>query len=273
MNNIIVVPVVPGENGNTNHSPLKEKRISPALRWCFTYNNYPLDYKISLVPRFQELCKKYIIGEEKGESGTPHLQGAIWLKAKARPTSLNLPKQIHWEPMRNEEASYTYCKKDDIFIEYGFPAPIKTLSILRPWQADAERLIIDNEPDGRSLYWFYDNKGGAGKSAFCKYMYIKHNALIIQGGKLADIINIIFNSNMDKIKCLIIDIPRNTGNKISYNAIECILNGMITNTKYETGIKVFNPPHVIVFSNEEPELFKLSLDRWIVKNIEGSVPS
>jgi hypothetical protein len=56
-------------------------------------------------------------------------------------------------------------------------------------------------------------------------------------------------------------------NKVSYSSIECIKNGMITNTKYETGFKVFNPPHVVVFSNFPPDEEKLSADRWNIKEI------
>ena len=95
-------------------------------------------------------------------------------------------------------------------------------------------------------------------------MYVKHGVITIQGGKLADIINIIFNLNMDNVKAIMIDIPRNHKNHVSYSAIECILNGMITNTKFETGVKVFNPPHLVVFSNFYPEKGEdiLSDDRW-----------
>jgi len=92
--------------------------------------------------------------------------------------------------------------------------------------------------------------------------------LVIQGGKMADIMNIIFNTNMDKINNMFIDIPRNNGNKVSYNSIECILNGMITNTKYETGTKVFNPPNIFVFSNFMPDTSSLSKDRWKIYTIK-----
>jgi len=98
-------------------------------------------------------------------------------------------------------------------------------------------------------------------------MYVKHKAITIQGGKLADIMNIVFNLNMDECRMLLIDIPRNNLNHVSYSAIECILNGMITNTKYETGVKVFNPPHVVCLSNFDPDLDKLSEDRWNVIEI------
>jgi len=253
------------EIGNT-----KQSRVNQLTKWCFTFNNYSKDDIEVLERRFRNITKKYVFQEEKGKCGTIHLQGAIWLKKKMRFSEFDLDKKIHWEPMRNEKASEDYCKKSDTnnggVYTFGFPKQIKIIEKLHAWQLELETLF-HTEPDGRSIYWYWENKGGVGKSSFCKYMYVKHKAITIQGGKLADIMNIIFNIDMDETKMLIIDVPRNNGNNISYSAVECILNGMITNTKYETGIKVFNPPHVVVLCNYEPDLTKLSEDRWKIKEI------
>lgn len=255
------------EIGNT-----KQSRINQLTKWCFTFNNYSNDDISDLETTFKKICKKYVFQEEIGKCGTPHLQGSIWLLKKQRWTEFNLSKKIHWEPMRNEEASLRYCQKSDTAkpnsspYTFGFPKPIKIIEKLYPWQLEIETLY-KSEPDGRSVYWYWENTGGVGKSSFCKYMYVKHQAITIQGGKLADIMNIIFNLNMDEVKMLLIDIPRNNGNNISYSAVECILNGMITNTKFETGVKVFNPPHIVCLSNFEPDISKLSQDRWKIKEI------
>jgi hypothetical protein len=43
---------------------------------------------------------------------------------------------------------------------------------------------------------------------------------------------------------------------------------MICNTKYETGVKVFNSPHIFVFANFPPDKpDELSNDRWIIKEL------
>lgn len=264
------VPNVPGGKGNTNNLP--PRKCGPALKWVFTWNNYHALAPQDCEALFQKKCKKYIFQKETGANGTKHLQGAVWLLKKCRGTEIGLPTVVHWEQMKDEEGSINYCQKKETRDEgtepyiWGFPKPLKVISELRPWQLEVEK-IATSEPDGRTVYWFYDYKGGLGKSAFCKYMYVKHNTLVIQGGKLADIMNIIFNTDMDNVNCVIIDIPRNTGNRVSYNSIECILNGMITNTKFETGVKVFNPPVVCVFANEEPDKSCLSEDRWVIKDL------
>lgn len=250
------------------------KKSNQLKNWFFTFNNYnETDIEI-LKEKFNELCESYCFQQEIGENGTPHLQGIITLYKRARWSEFNLPKEIHWEKPMDVKDCYKYCSKletrklgtSPITKNYTIPKELKCITILRPWQEKILNLT-KGEPDGRSIYWFWENKGGVGKSSFCKYMVIKHNVLCIQGGKLADIMNIIFNTNMDEVNTVIIDIPRNNGNKVSYNSIECILNGMITNTKFETGVKLFNPPHVIVFSNQAPETEKLSEDRWVISEI------
>lgn len=258
-----------GDSGKGNISP----RINQLTKWCLTWNNYDTTKFGDLETFLKTFCWKYMIQSEVGESGTPHLQGCIWLKKAMRWSEFGLPKQICWSKMISEKGSMEYCQKtsaDGWDGKYrwslGIPKPIKIIETLNDWQNEAE-IVCLKEPDGRSVYWWYDTIGGLGKSAFCKYMVVKHNAVVIQGGKLADIMNIIFNTNMDDVNCVIIDIPRCNKNAVSYASIECILNGMITNTKYETGRKIFNPPNIMVFSNFEPDREQLSEDRWHIRNL------
>lgn len=265
-----------GIYGNTNNKSHVKSQDIQTKHYCFTLNRY-IEQDIITIKNLD--CNKYVFQEEIGEEGTRHLQGYIEFTKKKRFSELKkINNRIHWEKCKNIEASIKYCQKletrngnvyfkniEDINIsdedKYGL---IKELKI---WQQDIVTLI-KTEPDGRTINWFYDNKGGKGKSALCKYLYIKHDCLVIQGGKLQDIMNIIFNANMNKYKTVIIDIPRCNGSKVSYSAIECILNGMITNTKYETGTKIFKPPHVIVFSNDMPNKLKLSEDRWKITDLD-----
>lgn len=75
---------------------------------------------------------------------------------------------------------------------------------------------------------------------------------------------------MDKCKIVIFDLPRCTLNRVNYAAIEDLKNGHIVNFKYETGSKIFNPPHVIIFANEPPEdLRLLSNDRWVIEKLKS----
>jgi hypothetical protein len=254
------------KSGNTS-------RISPAKNWCFTFNNYNICIVESMVPRFQELCEKFCMQEEVGENGTPHIQGVITLKKKARPLELGFDKSIHWEVSRKVKESFEYCCKSDTrngkiwTHNYLVPREIKIIKNLYKWQEELEDIVKNSEPDDRSVIWRWEPNGNVGKSAFCKYMFVKYKTLVIRGGSCKDISNMIMNTDMEQCRSVIIDIPRSNGNNVSFKAIECIKDGFITNTKYETGTKAFNPPHLIVFSNFMPECKDLSFDRWDIKMI------
>jgi len=253
--------VVPEEDGNKDSS---SSSINPLYKYDFVLNNYTIEECAKIKEILSKICKKWIIGYEIGESGTPHLQGYIHLLKKERKSTLNrkLGNRMSIRACRNEPALMDYCKKDGNYETFGFPKPIKVIENLFPWQKDILDIFM-TEPDDRTIYWFWDTKGNIGKSAFVKYMVIKHNVLFCNGGKHSDLINLVFNANMEDCKCIIWDLPRSTKGKVSYATLECVKNGMVCNTKYETGVKCFNAPHVFVFANYPPDdTSELSEDRW-----------
>lgn len=265
---------VEGGKGNSETFP-NRKREPEKKTYCFTLHDYTENMCQTIIKSAELYKYIYVFGKEIcPDTKRPHLQGFIEWATKTSFTAIKKKLKIdtmHFIPAKgNKESNITYCTKDGDYYS-NIPSlkkakPIKLIENLREWQQNVVDYTM-NEPDGRHLLWIVDIVGGKGKSTFSKYMFIKHKCLVIQGGKLQDIMNIIFNTDMDEINTVIIDIPRVNKNKVSYASIECILNGMITNTKYETGVKVFNPPHVIVFSNFYPDEETLSADRWIIKEI------
>lgn len=253
--------------GNTGPNPVQLPRRK---YYTFTLFNYDDEVKIELNRQLVTLCDKYQYGEEIcPTTGRPHLQGFVNLKKPRRITELkrvvNQPKFIPCSG--NEEHNLRYTSKDGIVTRYGFPAPIEIITVLRPWQAEVEKLCF-TKPDDRTVFWYWEPVGKVGKSAFIKYMAVKHRAIVCQGGKHSDIINLIFNTDMDKSNIVLFDIPRAHRGNISYSALECIKTGMVCNTKYETGFKVFNPPHIIVFANFPPECPEnLSEDKWMITEL------
>lgn len=265
------------EDGNTGppESNKNNKKQCVQLKsWFFTWNNYPENYLEILEPVFNVLCKRYKFQQEIGESGTPHLQGNIELKKKQRWNEFKLPNEIHWEKTRNIEAAFTYCGKDasragqthSMGIKTP-PAPLELIETLSPWMVDAIE-IIKSKPDKRAFYWYYDKDGGASKSDFCKWAHVHLNTEKLEYGKAGDLYNIVLNTDMDKCRCLFLDISRDNGNKVCWKAMENIKNGYITSMKYEGGTKLFNPPHIIIFSNFLPDTRALSKDRWRIIDLE-----
>ena len=260
-----VVPTVPEGDGNNDTSP------SAKYKYDFVINNWSQLEFNDLCQTLDKIAKKAIIGSEVGEKGTPHLQGYISLLKKERIATLRVRpglQRASFRKCRNEEALIEYCQKDGVVLyRKGFPLPIRVITELYPWQKEIEDLYL-TEPDNRSIHWYWEPDGNVGKSAFVKYMIVKYKALYCDGGKKSDLINLVFNSNMDECKCVIWDLPRGTKGNISYATLECVKNGMVCNTKYETGTKVFNPPHIFVFANFPPDdVSQLSSDRWKIRRI------
>lgn len=122
--------------------------------------------------------------------------------------------------------------------------------------------LVRGEPNPRQFTWFYDEKGGAGKTYCTRYLAHAHGAFFTRGGKTADVAH---DYNHERI--VIFDIPRNKGNYINYDIMEQMLDGLISSNKYESCRKMFAVPHVIVFANVLPDREAMSKDRYNVWNV------
>ena len=86
--------------------------------YVFTINNYT-EADQDAVDKLA--CRYLIVGEEVGESGTPHLQGAVCFKnaRSMKSVSKDLPR-AHLEVMRgNWKENIAYCSKQGKFTERG----------------------------------------------------------------------------------------------------------------------------------------------------------
>lgn len=226
---------------------------------------------------FRPLCDKYVFGEEYGNSkSTPHVEGYLIFKKKTEFQAIqklfkfsDLQKSLK----KNADAGIEYCLKEGNEIRsFGLPVPLKKLKCegnLFLWQQTIVD-IVNDEPDDRSIYWFYESKGGSGKTTFCKYLVRFHNAIVL-GGKSADMKNGIIEFKKDKgetPKLIVCNIPKSFDSSyLSYTGLEEVKDMLFYSGKYEGGMVDGNPPHLIVFSNRLPELNKMSEDRWKIYNI------
>lgn len=130
--------------------------------------------------------------------------------------------------------------------------------------------ILQEDPNERTIYWFWEPTGNVGKSAFVKHMVVKEEAIFCAGSRTTDIVNLVYNAHVagKPIDIILWDLPRQTQGKISFNALEMLKNGLIANMKYETGVAAFATPHIVVFANQEPvDMYLLSRDRWCIREI------
>lgn len=178
---------------------------------------------------------------------------------------------IHWEPTKSVKASLAYCTKQETRAGrqyvFGIEVPEEVrVHEPRGWQLQVME-ILKEEPDERVINWFWEAEGGVGKTALCKYLVMKHNALMLTG-KSADMFYML-SKYPNKRKLIIVDCPRSLQDYFNYAAVEQIKNGLVFSGKYEGVQLCFNSPHVIVFGNRKPDRSQMSEDRWNVVHIEG----
>ena len=92
--------------------------MTSSRAYCFTLNNFTTAEHEQLS---RESHDYMIIGIEKGEEGTPHLQGYIYKKSKISFVGLKKRNpRTHFEIAKgNAEQSQTYCSKEGNFMESG----------------------------------------------------------------------------------------------------------------------------------------------------------
>lgn len=259
----------------------KSKQESGRIEWFFTWFNYTDELIEKFLAMLQAKAVKWAFQEEVcPTTGKLHLQGCFKLRKKARDTEFNLGKvDVQWKKAKDMVAAAKYCLKDDTRKPGGgrwfhnVAGPIEDLFLNfepKDWQQEVLD-IVKTKPDQRSIYWFWEPVGNIGKTVFCKHLALKHDAMILSG-KNNDILYGVIQRILSKGDCplCVFCYPRDYEEFVSYIALEQVKDGMFFSGKFESGMCVFNNPHVIVFANFPPIQSKLSNDRWIVKNITES---
>lgn len=273
--------------GNTITSPLntksndKKNRVNSSKHWCFTFNNYKSEDIDTIIKCCVNGVINYIFQEETGKNGTKHLQGYLEFPSRVRPMSIfSMFKGIHWEKSKgSKQENIVYCSKEDtrtgkIYTNIKLPKPIKTITNLYPWQLSLKNILLD-EPNERTIYWIHEKVGNTGKSAFSKYMCYHHDAIILSG-KASDMKYGIMSFHEKKgyaPEIIIIDVPRTANDYLSYTGIEEVKNGCFFSSKYESGQFIMNCPHLVIFSNQEPDYESISNDRWRIAHLSGGQSS
>lgn len=132
---------------------------------------------------------------------------------------------------------------------------------LRPWQEELAKYVLLT-PHPRKVRWYVDREGGAGKTEMARYLSAEHGACLLNHGKTADNAHKIPADG--SVKIILFDFTRRVEEHVQYGFIEECKNGIIHSNKYNSMVKSFPVPHVIVFANWSPDLSALSKDRWDV---------
>jgi len=247
-----------------------------ARAFCFTYNNYSISDIKGIQTYLAGLTGcTYIFQEETGETGTKHLQGYIRFRnPRGFSWQKKMSQKIHWEiAKKGKQTNIDYCSKAEtrtgsMFTNMELPEEVKDPLADHPlhaWQMAMEERVLGPRDD-RKIVWVTDEVGGAGKTAFCKHMAIKYGALV--GGGAAKDIQYAIAAMKIKPKMVFWNLTRTQEGFVSYAGIEAVKDGIFFSAKYESAMVLFNSPHVVIFANFQPELEKLSKDRWHLINVK-----
>lgn len=132
----------------------------------------------------------------------------------------------------------------------------------REWQRDLHERL-QREPDDRTVEFVVDAEGNKGKSWFVRY-YVSHYRSKVQRlsvGKRDDLAYVIDESK----SIFLFDIPRSQLEYLQYSILESLKDQTIFSPKYESVTKeLHHKCHVVVFTNEMPDMEKMSSDRYLV---------
>lgn len=150
----------------------------------------------------------------------------------------------------------------------AFAAPVIRIRTGEPrdWQrALAEELL---EPaDDRTVIFYVDHVGNKGKSWFIDWFMGEHpdKTQLITVGKASDT-----SFDLDPTKHIVLaDVTRGGIQYLSYRLLEQIKGRRVFSPKWNSGWKMYSQnTHVIVFTNEDPNMEALSADRYIIREIE-----
>lgn len=169
----------------------------------------------------------------------------------------------------------------------------------RPWQQELFEELKEPCKNNRTIVWYYDRKGDAGKTVFSRHMDMYHGAFMathadtyhtatqlqarLAVGAPMDmvLINIPraeapsdWHHNVDLYESITFEAPikRYIHKKFLqlYAGLEELKDGTITSKKNIGRTMHFNSPHVVVFANFLPHLECLSENKWEIRYLEPS---
>lgn len=193
-----------------------------------------------------------------GGSGAQFEQLRDWVASQeTAPTIVDV-----WETFPTLAARYKPAVLECIEL-FGKKPPLVE-GELRLWQRRLDG-IVSGEPDDRRIVFVVDPQGNSGKSWLCRY-WLSHrgSTQFLSIGKRDDLAFAVDVSS----DLFVIDIPRGHMQYLQYGLLEMLKNRLVFSTKYVSQAKRFDHNvHVVVFSNEPPDMDALTEDRYKIIEI------
>lgn len=227
----------------------------------------------------KEYCQKEEILIEKGTPNTPtrkqRQETAECCKKAANilSTGSDIDKLYEQDP----EAYTEYIKHPKPITEHAHVLQTKAIKKnmahhmedvnLRQWQHKLT-LELQDEPNDRTIIWYHDPQGNTGKTWYSKLLVSTTDCIRFENGRSSDIKYAYIGQ-----RTVIFDLTRSQEDHFNYEVMESLKNGIFFSSKYESKMKLYPSPHVIVFSNWPPQESKLSADRWSIRTDLNQTPT
>jgi hypothetical protein len=152
--------------------------------------------------------------------------------------------------------------------EHLYPEPLLVLddAELNDWQRVLHDALRTNDPGDRAILFYVDEEGGKGKTWFQRYMVSKYpnDTQVLSIGKRDDVAHALDQTK----KIFLFNVPRGGMEFFQYTTVEQLKDRMVFSPKYDSKTKIWREKvHVVVFCNEEPDMAKMTADRYIIMNI------
>ena len=144
---------------------------------------------------------------------------------------------------------------------------------LRPWQTQLLDVIAQDQMNDRMIIWVMGRKGNEGKSWFQSYIQSLHGAHRVARfditNKTSDLLHIMSRCSLATTDMILFNHQRCVSSEeCCYSLLEMIKDGYASAPKFQGALlRIKTPNLVIVFSNREPRMHSLSLDRWKIFSI------
>lgn len=142
-----------------------------------------------------------------------------------------------------------------------FPVPEE----LKDWQ-DEVLQVFDDEADDRQVHFIVGTSGGEGKTTLCNVIEHKFpdRTQVLSVTKRENLAYMVRES----CDIFVFNVARGDMEYLSYKLLEELKDRRVTSGKYNSRMKILRKkPHVIVLSNEYPDMNKLTEDRYSIKEI------
>lgn len=264
MKKVTKVPIVPDSALEGNTKPPKQS--NPKKSWCLTLNNWKEEEYINILSLFKEdSANEWIIGKEKGDMGTPHLQIYVSFGTKKRFEQIKkINNRLHIESSRgSKKQNLKYCSKEGVFeTNCRIPHPIEVIYNLYPYQQMIWDIVSD-KPEPRKIYWFWGDKNIGKTEILLKICHEKYAHVLPISKKHA--LSQVFKTHEEvDIYCMNLTADESEYQKHEmFSIMEAIKDRMFA-AAFGTecnGMCIMNHKHMIVVANQPPDFLKTEIDQ------------